>query len=95
MLIRPVLCRYFLPPIIFFAGVSVRKKAFFRNFISIASFGILGTYLEFAIIIGVLLVYRSSFGFLTTTVSSCTLLLLLSYRLFAWSIFAWASAVRW
>ena len=43
-------CRYLLPPIIFYAGLSVKKKQFFRNFGTIASFGILGTYVAFALI---------------------------------------------
>ncbi len=43
-------CRYLLPPIIFYAGLSVKKKQFFRNFATIASFGILGTYVAFALI---------------------------------------------
>jgi NhaP-type Na+/H+ or K+/H+ antiporter len=42
--------RYFLPPIIFYAGLSVKKKKFFRNFASIATLGILGTYILFAVI---------------------------------------------
>lgn len=44
------MCRFFLPPIILYAGLSVRKKAFFRNLPTIASLGILGTYIAFAII---------------------------------------------
>ena len=43
-------CRYLLPPIIFYAGLSVKKKQFFRNFATIASFGIFGTYVAFALI---------------------------------------------
>ena len=42
--------RYLLPPIIFYAGLSVKKKQFFRNFATIASFGIFGTYIAFALI---------------------------------------------
>jgi hypothetical protein len=45
-----VLIRYLLPPIIFYAGLSVKKKQFFRNFATIASFGIFGTYVAFALI---------------------------------------------
>lgn len=44
------ICRYLLPPIIFYAGLSVKKKQFFRNFGTIAAFGILGTYVAFALI---------------------------------------------
>ena len=44
------ICRFFLPPIILYAGLSVRKKAFFRNLPTIASLGILGTYIAFAVI---------------------------------------------
>ena len=47
-------CRYLLPPIIFYAGISVKKKQFFRNFASIATFGVLGTYIAFAVIACVL-----------------------------------------
>jgi len=61
-------CRYFLPPIIFSAGLSVRKKSFFRNFVSIASLGILGTYVALTFIVLNLLLYRKSFGFLTMQV---------------------------
>jgi NhaP-type Na+/H+ or K+/H+ antiporter len=49
-----VCCRYLLPPIIFYAGISVKKKQFFRNFASIATFGVLGTYIAFAVIACVL-----------------------------------------
>ena len=62
-------CRYFLPPIIFFAGLSVRKKSFFRNFITIATYGIVGTYISFAIIVCCLLIFKTTVGFLTTRVS--------------------------
>ena len=47
---RLCMCRFFLPPIILYAGLSVRKKAFFRNLPTIASLGILGTYIAFAVI---------------------------------------------
>lgn len=43
-------CRFFLPPIILYAGLSCRKKAFFSNLPTIASLGILGTYIAFAFI---------------------------------------------
>ena len=43
-------CRYFLPPIIFYAGLSVKKKKFFRNFPSIALLGIVGTWILFGVI---------------------------------------------
>ena len=42
--------RYLLPPIIFFAGLSVKKKHFFRNLPTISAFGVLGTYVCFTII---------------------------------------------
>ena len=61
--------RFFLPPIIFSAGLQVRKKSFFRNFVSIASLGILGTYVALTTIVVVLLIYRKAFGFLTMQVS--------------------------
>ena len=43
-------CRFYLPPIILFAGLSVRKKAFFKQLPTIASLGIVGTYIAFALI---------------------------------------------
>lgn len=41
---------YLLPPIIFNAGFQVKKKQFFRNFITIMLFGALGTLVSFTII---------------------------------------------
>eukprot|EP00241_Pyramimonas_parkeae_P002270 CAMPEP_0114245104 /NCGR_PEP_ID=MMETSP0058-20121206/11704_1 /TAXON_ID=36894 /ORGANISM="Pyramimonas parkeae, CCMP726" /LENGTH=517 /DNA_ID=CAMNT_0001358107 /DNA_START=427 /DNA_END=1981 /DNA_ORIENTATION=- len=39
-----------LPPIIYNAGFNMRKRLFFRNFLSICSLGILGTLLQFALL---------------------------------------------
>ncbi|KAL1063096.1 hypothetical protein V6Z11_D13G122200 [Gossypium hirsutum] len=41
---------YLLPPIIFNAGFSVKKKQFFRNFITIMLFGAVGTLISWSII---------------------------------------------
>ncbi|URE35980.1 Sodium hydrogen exchanger [Musa troglodytarum] len=41
---------YVLPPIIFNAGFQVKKKQFFRNFITIMLFGAVGTLISFIII---------------------------------------------
>ncbi|XP_073025525.1 sodium/hydrogen exchanger 2-like isoform X1 [Primulina eburnea] len=41
---------YLLPPIIFNAGFQVKKKQFFRNFMTIMLFGALGTLISFVII---------------------------------------------
>ncbi|CAO2832703.1 unnamed protein product [Amaranthus hypochondriacus] len=41
---------YLLPPIIFNAGFQVKKKQFFRNFITIMMFGAVGTLVSFTII---------------------------------------------
>ncbi|KAK4795939.1 hypothetical protein SAY86_028265 [Trapa natans] len=41
---------YLLPPIIFNAGFQVKKKQFFRNFMTIVLFGAVGTLISFAII---------------------------------------------
>ncbi|KAK1584662.1 hypothetical protein Q3G72_035004 [Acer saccharum] len=41
---------YLLPPIIFNAGFQVKKKQFFRNFITIILFGAVGTIISWAII---------------------------------------------
>lgn len=62
---------FFLPPIIFYAGLSVKKKHFFRNFFTIAGYGILGTYVCFAVIsLGLYLFLRQH---LTFGVSHCRL----------------------
>nr|ABC18331.1 vacuolar Na+/H+ antiporter Nhx2 [Karelinia caspia] len=41
---------YLLPPIIFNAGFQVKKKQFFRNFMTIVLFGAVGTVISFVII---------------------------------------------
>ncbi len=41
---------YLLPPVIFYCGISVEKKQFFKNLPSILLFGIFGTFLSFTII---------------------------------------------
>ncbi|CAA7399953.1 unnamed protein product [Spirodela intermedia] len=41
---------YLLPPIIFNAGFQVKKKQFFRNFMTIMLFGAIGTLISFTII---------------------------------------------
>ncbi|KAI0518708.1 hypothetical protein KFK09_006144 [Dendrobium nobile] len=41
---------YLLPPIIFNAGFQVKKKQFFRNFLTIMMFGVAGTLISFTII---------------------------------------------
>lgn len=41
-----------LPPIIFNAGFSVKKKLFFANFVTLTLFGVLGTFISVAIISG-------------------------------------------
>ncbi|XP_076938048.1 sodium/hydrogen exchanger 3-like [Bidens hawaiensis] len=41
---------YLLPPIIFNAGFQVKKKQFFRNFMTIVLFGAIGTVISFTII---------------------------------------------
>nr|ALP46548.1 vacuoloar Na+/H+ antiporter 3 [Eschscholzia californica] len=41
---------YLLPPIIFNAGFQVKKKQFFRNFMTIILFGVVGTLISFGIV---------------------------------------------
>ncbi|KAK9909738.1 hypothetical protein WJX75_006766 [Coccomyxa subellipsoidea] len=59
---------FFLPPIILYAGLSVRKKAFFRNLPTIASLGILGTYIAFAVIVVTLYGFSK---FINITLADC------------------------
>nr|BAX01506.1 Na/H vacular antiporter [Bassia scoparia] len=50
---------YLLPPIIFNAGFQVKKKQFFRNFITIIMFGAIGTLVSFTIIsLGALSIFK-------------------------------------
>lgn len=44
------MCRYLLPPVIFNAGISVERRAFFRHLPSILAFGVLGTLISFVVI---------------------------------------------
>lgn len=43
-------CRYLLPPVIFYCGLSVEKSRFFMALPSILTFGVFGTLASFAII---------------------------------------------
>ena len=53
-----------MPPIIFYAGLSVKKKHFFRNFFTIVGYGVVGTYTCFAIIsLGLFVFLRSYLSF--------------------------------
>nr|AVZ43929.1 vacuolar Na+/H+ antiporter [Halogeton glomeratus] len=50
---------YLLPPIIFNAGFQVKKKQFFRNFITIIMFGAVGTLVSFSIIsVGAMAIFK-------------------------------------
>ena len=57
----------FLPPIIFHAGVAVKKKNFFRNAGTILGLGLLGTFVSFAIIGGLTYLVFGLAGTLTKT----------------------------
>eukprot|EP01025_Chloroclados_australasicus_P048533 TRINITY_DN5501_c0_g1_i6.p2 TRINITY_DN5501_c0_g1~~TRINITY_DN5501_c0_g1_i6.p2 ORF type:complete len:287 (-),score=36.04 TRINITY_DN5501_c0_g1_i6:20-880(-) len=48
---------YLLPPIIFYAGLSVMKKQFFQHFFSIMALGVLGTFLSFVILCLILVAF--------------------------------------
>ncbi|CAI9779782.1 unnamed protein product [Fraxinus pennsylvanica] len=51
---------YLLPPIIFNAGFQVKKKQFFRNFMTIMLFGAIGTLISFIIIsLGAITFFRN------------------------------------
>lgn len=52
-----------LPPIIFYAGFSVKKKLFFQNFLTLCSFGVLGTMISTALITSGVLPLFSWLGF--------------------------------
>lgn len=63
---------FFLPPIIFYAGLSVKKKHFFRNFFTIAGYGIVGTYVAFALIsLGLYVFLRSYLTFGVSWAAGC------------------------
>lgn len=71
--------RFLLPPIIFYAGLSVRKRHFFKEFLTISGFGIAGTYACFALLsLGLwlsfqnLLTFRVGPGVLYTCCGACT-----------------------
>ncbi|CAK9145514.1 unnamed protein product [Ilex paraguariensis] len=50
---------YLLPPIIFNAGFQVKKKQFFRNFMTITLFGAVGTLISFVIIsLGAIILFK-------------------------------------
>nr|AVA17569.1 Na+/H+ antiporter family protein 1 [Populus nigra] len=59
---------YLLPPIIFNAGFQVKKKQFFRNFMTIMLFGAVGTLISFTIIsLGTAQLFKKlDIGFLDT-----------------------------
>ncbi|KAI4326476.1 hypothetical protein MLD38_031788 [Melastoma candidum] len=59
---------YLLPPIIFNAGFQVKKKHFFRNFLTINLFGVVGTLISFLVIsLGAAKLFeKMNIGFLET-----------------------------
>jgi NhaP-type Na+/H+ or K+/H+ antiporter len=45
-------CRFLLPPVIFHAGLSVKRQLFMAHLVSILSFGVLGTVICFVLMSG-------------------------------------------
>ena len=64
----------------FYAGLSVKKKKFFRNLGSIATLGILGTYILFAVIAFCLYAISMLPNLLSFAVRMSTMVLLLSVQ---------------
>ena len=61
-----------MPPIILYAGLSVRKKAFFQFLPTSATLGILGTYIAFAVIALVLYAMSRPLGITLAVCALCS-----------------------